>query len=104
MRSRSFKKRASWRSPSVIKATAVLLSLLLLPPAVGWAAVEVIPEAAHDVSPPLRSIPMDQLLAAEASRPPRQIPLRRLPRRAPPAALMTQDTALQSSAAPSIPV
>ncbi len=55
------------------------LSGLLLSPAVAWSDVEVIPEIAHDVSPPLRSIPAESLNAAEARKPTRIIPLRQLP-------------------------
>lgn len=65
-------------------AAVIVLSVLLLSPCVSWSAVEVIQEAAHDVSPPLRTIPTEALNAAEAARPPREIPLGRLP--APPLA------------------
>ena len=56
----------------------IVLSGLLLSPYVSWSAVEVIEEAAHDVSPPLLSIPAEELNAAEAGRPLREIPLGRL--------------------------
>jgi len=77
---------------------------LLLSPSASWAAAEVIQEAAHDTSPPLVSIPADQLNASEASRPQRQIPLGRFIRRAGPAAAVTADTALQTSLGPLISV
>ena len=77
--------------------TLILLSGLLLSPCVSWSAVEVIQEAAHDVSLPLRDIPTDALNAAEASRPLREIPLGRLP--APPGA---QTSASAASASESL--
>jgi hypothetical protein len=83
-------------------ATVIVLSVLLVAPCVSWSAVEVIQEAAHDVSPPLRSIPTDALNTAEASRPRHEIPLGRLV--APPRAQTsaTSVSASQSLAAPLI--
>jgi hypothetical protein len=81
-----------------------MLCGLLLSPCALRAAVEVIPEAAHDTSPPLASIPADQLNATEAARPQRQIPLGRFIRRAAPAPAVSADTALQTSAGPLISV
>ena len=48
-------------------AAVIVLSVLLLSPCVSWSAVEVIQEAAHDVSPPLRTIPTDALNAPTIS-------------------------------------
>src|SRR6266566_857814 len=75
-------------------ATLIVLNGLLLCPCVSWSAVEVIQEAAHDVSPPLRSIPTDALNAAEARRPRREIPLGRLA--APPGPQTSASTAVAS--------
>jgi len=75
-------------------ATVIVLSGLLLSPCVSSSAVEVIQEAAHDVSPPLRSIPTDALNAAEARRPRREIPLGRFV--APPGAQTSTSTAIAS--------
>ena len=82
-------------------AAVIVLSVLLLSPCFSWSAVEVIQEAAHDVSPPLRTIPTGALNAAEATRPFREIPLRRLPT-PPPAgrASAAGNDAPQSFAAP----
>src|SRR5690349_14828198 len=81
-----------------------MLCGLLLSPCALRAAVEVIPEAAHDTSPRLDSISADQLNASEAARPQRQIPLGRLIGRVRPAAPVTADTAVQTSAAPLVSV
>jgi uncharacterized membrane protein len=84
-------------------ATLIVLSVLLLSPTFSSSAVEVIQEAAHDVSPPLRSIPTDALNAVEARRPRREIPLGRLV--APPGAQTSASTAIASQllTAPLVP-
>src|SRR5258708_8843339 len=68
----------SFTEHTLKSATVSVLSVLLVVPCVSWSAVEVIQEAAHDVSPVLRSIPTGALNTVEASRPRREIPLRRL--------------------------
>lgn len=86
------------------RAAVSMLCGLLLSPSISWAAVELIQETAHDTSPPLRSIPTDALIAAEAVRPKRQIPLLHPIKSAAPRATVPVDAALQSSEAPLISV
>src|SRR6266481_4656876 len=92
----------SFTEHALKNATVIALSVLLLSPCVSWSAVEVIQEAAHDVSPPLLSIPTDALIAAQARQPRREIPLGRFTKPLGLRPSVASDTAPQSLAAPLI--
>jgi hypothetical protein len=90
----------SFTERTLKNATLTALGVLLMSPSLVWSAVEVIPESGHAVSPPLRSIRAKALNAAEAVRPRREIPLRRLPARVGPQASVGAASAPQTTAAP----
>jgi hypothetical protein len=83
-------------------ATVIVFSVLLVAPCVSRSAVEVIQEAAHDVSPPLLSISTDALNAAQARQPRREIPLRRFTTPLGPGPGVASGSAPQSLAVPLI--
>jgi hypothetical protein len=92
----------SFTERTLKNSTPIGLCVLLLSPCASWSAVEVIQEAAHDVSPPLHSIPVDALNAVQARQPRREIPLGRFAAPLGPRPGMATGTVAQSLAAPLI--
>jgi hypothetical protein len=93
----------SFTEHALKNTTVIGLCALLLSPCVSSSAVEVIQEAAHDVSPPLLSIPTDALNAAEARQPRREIPLGRFTAPLGPRPSAASGSVPESLAAPLIP-